>query len=329
MLSRVAESVYWMARYIERAENTARYIDVSLNMSLDAPLAFSDQWQPLVSITGDLAPFEASYLTASRDNVIQFLALDQENPSSILSCLRTARENARSIREVISADTWEQVNRFYLMVSNPDSARRIKEGPGEFFADVRRYSQLIAGVADATTSHGEVWHFMQLGRLLERADNTSRLLDVKYYMLLPSAEEVGGAVDDMEWSILLRSATALAMYRRRFGEITPDHVVDFLLLDPEFPRSVFFCIERAEESVHAITGTPPGSFRAPMERRLGRLRSELAYAQVHDIISAGLHEFLDKIQRQLGSVGEAISETFFGWQMQTQSAGSAGARGQE
>jgi uncharacterized alpha-E superfamily protein len=170
---------------------------------------------------------------------------------------------------------------------------------------------------------------MQLGRLLERADNTSRLLDVKYFLLLPSVEEIGGAVDDMEWSILLRSATALAMYRRRFGEITPDNVVDFLLLDPDFPRSVFFCIERAESSVHAITGTPPGSFRNPVERGVGQLRSGLAYAQVHDIISAGLHEFLDNFQGKLNRVGDAISETFFGWQSQSQSqsAVSVGAGG--
>jgi uncharacterized alpha-E superfamily protein len=327
MLSRVAESIYWMARYIERAENTARYIDVSLNMSLDAPLAFSDQWQPLVSITGSLAAFETNYAVANRENVIQFLTLDPENPSSILSCLRTARENARSIREVISTDTWEQVNRFYLMVSSPNAPRRIKESPGIFFSDVRRYSQLIAGVADATTSHGEAWHFMQLGRLIERADNTSRLLDVKYYLLLPSVEEVGGAVDEMEWSILLRSSTALAMYRRRFGSITPENVADFLLLDPDFPRSVFFCIERAESSVHAITGTPLGSFRNPVERLVGQVRSELAYAQVHDIITAGLHEFLDSLQEQLNRIGDAVSETFFGWP--AQSAVATGAGGQE
>ena len=314
MLSRVAESTFWMARYIERAENIARFIDVSLNMSLDAPLAFSDQWQPLVSITGSIDDFQARYDNVNRDSVIQFLALDLENPSSIVSCLRTARENARSIREAISADTWEQVNRFYLMVSSPNAPRRVKESPAVFFADVKRYSQLIAGVADATTSHGEAWHFMQMGRLLERADNTSRLLDVKYFLLLPSVEEVGGAVDEMEWSIVLRSATALAMYRRRFGTITPDNVVDFLLLDPEFPRSILFCLDRVEASVHAITGTPSGSYRNSVERRLGQLRSELAYSQVHDIIGGGLHEFLDNFQGLLNGIGDAISETFFGWQ---------------
>ena len=314
MLSRVAESTYWMARYIERAENTARYIDVSLNMSLDAPLAFSDQWQPLISITAGLRDFRERYETADRDSVIQFLTLDTENPSSILSCLRAARENARSIREAMSPDTWEQVNRFYLMVNNLNAQRRIKEHPAAFFAEVKRYSQLIAGVAEATTTHDEGWNFMRLGTLIERADNTSRLLDVKYFLLLPSVEEVGGAVDDMEWSIVLRSATALAMYRRRFGEIAPEKVVDFLLLDREFPRSVFFCIEAAEEALHAITGTPEGSFRNPAERQIGLLRSELAYAQVSDVLATGLHEFLDGFQAKLGRVSEAIRETFFGWE---------------
>jgi uncharacterized alpha-E superfamily protein len=314
MLSRVAEAIYWMARYIERAENTARYIDVSLGMTLDAPIAFSDQWLPLVAITGDLVAYQERYPATDRDNVIQFLALDRDNPSSIVSCLSKARENARSIREAISAETWEQVNRYYLLVSSPAAARRVRDNPASFFADVKLYSQLIAGVADATTSHDEAWHFMRLGRLIERADNTSRLLDVKYYLLLPSAEAVGGAVDDMEWSILLRSATALMMYRRKFGQMSPERVVEFLLLDTEFPRSILFCLLHAEESLHAITGTPSGSYRNSVERRLGQLRSELAYAQVHDIISEGLHEFLDGFQRLLNGIGDAVSETFFGSQ---------------
>jgi uncharacterized alpha-E superfamily protein len=326
MLSRVAEAIYWMARYIERAENTARYIDVSLNMSLDAPLAFSDQWQPLVSITGGLATFQTSYAAANRETVIQFLALDRDNPSSIVSCLSKARENARSIREAISSDTWEQINRFYLLVSSPAAIRRVRENPASFFADVKLYSQLVAGVAEATTAHDEAWHFMSLGRLIERADNTSRLLDVKYFLLLPSVEEVGGAVDDMEWSILLRSATALVMYRRKHGQISPESVVEYLLLDTEFPRSILFCLLNAEASLHAITGTPPGSYRNPVEQRLGRLRSELAYAQVHDIITQGLHEYLDGFQGLLSGIGEAISETFFGTQQTEGVLAGAGGR---
>jgi uncharacterized alpha-E superfamily protein len=314
MLSRVADAIHWLARYVERAENTARSIDVSLNMSLDAPSAFSDQWEPMVSVTGSLSDFIDRYETADRDSVIQFLTLDRENPNSILSCLSKARENARSIREVISPDTWEQVNRFYLLVSSPNAAQKVRENPAAFFADVKLHSQLIAGVTDASMSHGEAWHFLQLGRLLERADNTSRLLDMKYFLLLPSAHDVGGAVDEMEWSILLRSTTALVMYRRRYGRITPAHVVDFLLLDRQFPRSVLFCLQHAGQSLHAITGTPSGGYSSSVERGLGHLMSELAYSQVDDIIAAGLHQYLDNLQRLLNEIGDAIVETFFSFQ---------------
>src|SRR5262249_2383122 len=149
----------------------------------------------------------------------------------------------------------------------------------------------------------------------ERADNTSRLLDVKYFLLLPSVDEVGGAVDEMQWAVVLRSATAFEMYRKRFGAIAPESVIDFLLLDTEFPRAVLFCLTGAEGAVHAISGTPLGMFQNPAEQRLGRLRAELAYLQVYDIIATGLHEFLNNLQVRLNEIGAAIAGTFFGMQL--------------
>ena len=312
MLSRVANSIYWAARYLERAENTARFIDVNLQMSLDAPLAFSDQWEPLVEITGDIVSFRERYREATRDNVIQFLTLDAENPNSIVSCLQQARENARSVREVISSETWEQINRFYLLMTDRGAAQRALKQSFGFFAEAKTLSHVVAGVVDNTMSHNEAWHFYRLGRLLERADNTSRLIDVKYFLLLPSVEDVGGPIDELQWSILLRSATALEMYRKRYGQILPDKVVDFLLLDTEFPRAILFCLIQAEESLHAITGSPAGTFRNPAERIIGSLRSELAYAQVYDIIAAGLHQFLEDLQGRLNAVGDAVAASFFG-----------------
>jgi uncharacterized alpha-E superfamily protein len=311
MLSRVANAIYWTGRYIERAENTARFIDVNLQMSLDAPISFSEQWQPLIDITGDRDGFFSRHDAATRENVLQFLTLDRDNPSSIVSCLTQARENARSVREVISSEVWEQINRFYLAVTARTAARRSLVESNQFFGEVKLLSHLIAGVADNTMSHGEAWHFLRLGRMLERADSTSRLLDVKYFLLLPSAEQVGGAIDEMQWSIVLGSASALEMYRKRFGQISPDHVVDFLLLDNEFPRSILFCLLCAEESLHAISGAPAGTYRNRSEQWLGLLTAELAYANVYDIIAAGLHQFLDSFQGQLNKVGYAIRETFF------------------
>jgi uncharacterized alpha-E superfamily protein len=322
----VAEALYWAGRYIERAENTARFIDVNLQMGLDAPLAFSEQWEPLVAITGGRAAFYERYEEATRENVIHYLASDRENPSSIVSCLTQARENARSIRDVLSSEVWEQTNRFYLLVSRDHAADRAQHDSYQFFSEVKLLSQLIQGVADNTMSHGQAWHFLRLGRSIERADNTSRLLDVKYFLLLPTVEHVGSALDEMQWSVLLRASSAFEMYRKRHGRIAQESVIDFLLLDKEFPRAVLFCLLLAEESLQAITGSRPGTFRNPAEQRLGRLRSELAYAQVYDIIAAGLHEFVDGFQTRLNAVGSAIGDTFFTLQPLTPAAGKAGGR---
>ncbi len=312
MLSRVADSIFWMGRYVERAENVARFIDVNLHMILDLPVGSAEQWEPLIITSGDHEAFAARYgAAATQENVVRFLTFDAENPNAILSCLRAARENARSIREIISSEMWEQVNTFYLMVSAPDAVRRAKESPHEFFTQIKMASHLFEGLTLTTMSHGEPWHFCRLGRLLERADKTTRLLDVKYFMLLPRLTDVGSPFDDIQWSAVLRSASGFEMYRKRYGRIAPDRVVDFLLLDREFPRAVHACLIGGEESLHAISGTPAGTFRNAAERRLGQLRAELGYARVDDVVVGGLHEFLDGLQVKLNLVGEAIFDTFF------------------
>jgi uncharacterized alpha-E superfamily protein len=309
MLARVAESIYWMSRYVERAENVARFVEVNLNLMLDQPAGSAQQWKPLVDTTGDAAKFAKRYGTASKQNVIQFLTFDQENSNSILSCLRAARENARSVREIISSEMWEKVNEFYLMMNSAEAGSQAD--PQELFASVRMAGHLFAGVTDATMTHNESWNFCRLGRMLERADKTSRILDVKYFLLLPTAADVGTTSDDIQWAAVLRSASAFEMYMKRHGRIAPDTVVEFLLLEKEFPRAIQYCLVRARESVHAISGTPVGMFRHPVERLLGDLCSELAYARIEAIIAAGLHEHLDRLQSKMNHVGEGISETFF------------------
>ena len=311
MLSRVAESMYWMSRYIERAENVARFIDVNLNLMLDLPVGDAQQWQPLVEITGDTQEFFKRYGTASQHNVIQFLTFDPENVNSIVSCLRAARENARSVREIISSEMWEQLNESYLMVNDAARHGGSFTDPQELFASVKMASHTFAGVTDATMTHGEGWHFCQLGRMLERADKTSRIVDVKYFLLLPTVDDVGTTVDDMQWAAVLRSASAFEMYHKRHGRISPTAIVEFLLLDREFPRAIHFCLMAARQSVHAISGTPAGMFRNSVEQLLGGICSELAYAQMDDIILSGLHEYLDLLQVRMNQVGTGIHETFF------------------
>jgi uncharacterized alpha-E superfamily protein len=197
------------------------------------------------------------------------------------------------------------------MVSAAAATQGDLRDPQELFASVKLGSQMFAGVTDATMTHGEGWHFSRLGRKLERADKTSRILDVKYFLLLPAAHDIGTTVDDVQWAAVLRSASAFEMYHKRHGRIAPPRIVEFLLLDREFPRAIHYCLGAARESVHAISGTPAGMFRSPIERVLGLLCSELAYAEIDDIIAGGLHEYLDELQTKMNQVGQHIRETFF------------------
>ena len=310
MLSRVAEAVYWMNRYIERAENVARFLDVNLQLTLDAA-AGSAPWQPLVDTTGDRLLFAERYEAATREHVVEFLTFDTDNPNSILSCLNRAHDNARSVREVISSEMWEQAHRFYLTLQQAARQRQVMYTPHAFFEEIKSASRLFMGVTDATMSHSEGWHFGRLGQLLERADKTSRMLDVKYFLLLPSVDAVGSPIDDIQWAAVLKSASAFEMYRKRFGRIAPDRVAEFLILDREFPRAMQHCVMNAEASLHAVTGSSLGTFANPAEQRLGRVRAELSYTPIQEIMSSGLHEFLDTFQLKLNQVGDAISETFF------------------
>jgi uncharacterized alpha-E superfamily protein len=311
MLSRVADSIYWLNRYIERAENVARFIDANFHMILDLPLGAAEQWMPLVNTTGDRGLFTELYREAYRDRVIQFLTFDQRNPNSILSCMRAARENARSVREYISSEMWQQVNTFYLTVNEAAVHGGGIDLPHQFFVDIMMASHLFVGITESTMSHGEGWHFGRLGRMLERADKTSRILDVKYYVLLPSVDYVGSPFDNILWAALLRSASAFEMYRKRYGRIDPDKIVDFLVLDPNFPRAIHCCLKAAEISMRSITGSPRGSFSNRAEQALGKLLAEIDYVTVEEILTVGLHEYLDALQTRLNQVGNAIFETFF------------------
>src|ERR1700730_14406313 len=311
MLSRVADSIFWMSRYIERAENVARFVDVNLNLTLDLGAESGEQWAPLVYTTGDHVNFEERFGRPTQQNGIPFLSFDEQTPNSILPCLSSARENARTVREMISSAMWEELNKFYLMVRSQAAGRLAVDAPYDFFNQIKLSSHLLEGITDATMSHGEPWHFARMGRLVERADKTSRILDVKYYVLLPTVAEVGTPLDTVQWSALLESASALEMHRKRFGRILPADVADFLILDREFPRAIHFCLIKSEESLLAITGGERGRFRTLAEKQLGRLRAELDYTHITEIIDRGLHEFIDGFQIQLNIVGNAIHETFF------------------
>jgi uncharacterized alpha-E superfamily protein len=300
-----------MSRYVERAENVARFIGVNVQLVLDAPSQADHQWLPLVNTSGDHEDFVKRYGQPTQENVLHFLMMDPKNPNSILSCLRAARENARTVREIISSEMWLHLNKFYLLMNSAAPDPRSLESPQELLEEVKLASHLFSGITDATMTHGEPWHFCRLGRMLERADKTSRILDVKYFILLRTIEDIGTPFDDIQWAAVLRSASAFEMYRKRHGRISPRSVVEFLLLDREFPRAIQFCLTAARDSLHAISGTPLGAFRYPAERLIGQLCSDLSYAGVDEIIDNGLHEYLDDLQGSINQIGSGVHETFF------------------
>lgn len=313
MLSRVANSIFWMNRYLERAENIARLIETQLHMSLDLPSLRDDPnaWKPLVDITGDSDYFSENLGAPSKDNVIFFHTFDSNYPHSIKSCLTAARENARSVREVIPSEIWEMINKLYLEVIGMGAQGRTIKNPHKFYSNIKMACHLIVGIAYSTMAHGEAWYFSQLGRFLERADKTSRILDVKYFIILPRVDYVGSSMDSVQWAALLKSTSSLEMYRKRFNLISSRNIADFLIFDREFPRSVLFCINHAEQAFSRINGTPAGTYTSSLARKFGRLTGKLNYSYIDDVMDAGLHEYLDGIQSDLNDVGLAIHDNFF------------------
>ena len=312
MLCRVADSVFWMSRYLERAENAARFIDVTSAIALGYRGSSESLWSSLLHAGGNVEDFRKRYDITSRENVMRFLLFDRQNYNSVYSCLAGARENARSIRENLTTPMWEAVNRFYLRVRNAAAhSDEVLANSHAFLEQIKRSAHQVLGVTSATWSRGEAWQFSTMGYLIERADKTSRILDVKYFILLPTPADVGRGVDVVQWAALLESSSALQMYRRTFGRIEPNNVVEFLVLNPKFPRSLRFCIWQAEDSLRGISGSPPHGFNNRAEQLMGQLSSELSYVSSQDIMNRGLHEFIDDFQVRLNGVGAAISETFF------------------
>lgn len=311
MLSRVANSIYWMARYVERAENVARFIDVNLQLMAEIPDE-QKQWSPLIFASGDEEGYHKKHDEVyDQTRVINYLTFDRDNPNSIVNCLSAARENARSIREVISSEIWLLLNKSYLNLRMSNAAQRASESPTEFFNEIKSVSHMFAGLSQNTMTHGEAYQFMRLGASMERADKTSRILDVKYFILLPHVEDVGTPLDNLQWAAVLKSASAWEAFRKRYRQITPRNVAEFLVSESGFPRSMHHCLIEAEHRLHTISGSRMGSYDNRAELEIGRLRSDMDYTPIDDVLNRGLHEFIDDFQQRLNLIDTAIFETFF------------------
>ena len=315
MLSRVAHSLYWMSRYIERAENITRLLEVNLQLLLDFQDveddgALKDHWGSIIASSGSEELFDEHYDLADSHNVTAFFAFDLRNPSSILSCIYAARENARMIRDQISLEMWETINELYLFLKPRNSAEVWAEGPHEFFEHIKRHSHIFQGLTDSTYPRSEGWEFLQFGKFIERAEMTSRILDVKYHILLPSATDVGGAVDTAQWRAVLRSASALEAYRRFYvREILSWKVAEFLIFSNSFPRSIHYCMVQVDELLRRILSETGTRARTEAARTSRRLLGDLQSHSIADVVKAGLHEFLVEIQKSLDRIGDEVVQT--------------------
>ena len=310
MLSRVANSIYWMARYLERADCVARFIDVNTHLMLDLALdQNSAQWYPLIATSGDDEDFTKRYSQADERTVVKFMTFDRNNPNSILQCIFRARENARTVREVIPVEMWEKINELYHLTQSQSRKRSVADLQ-DYYREVRQSGHLFTGLMHNTMSRDMGWQFAHLGQMLERADKTARLLDVKYFLLLPHNDVwKDSAYDAVQWGAVLKSVNALEMYRQQFHTINYKDVTQFLLFSKAFPRSVLFCLEDASAALNTLTHDKAETSKATREMAL--LCKTIHSSNASRIISAGLHEFIDVFQYNLNLVDEAIYESYF------------------
>jgi uncharacterized alpha-E superfamily protein len=312
MLSRIAESLYWMSRYLERVDHTARFIEINRLYMLEAEDAISEsaQWRPLLAIVGADVGYAERHpgtdITARR--AIQFMVQDRSNPGSLHASLQSARENARAVRDRISRAMWEGINELWLYAE-----QRLHDGPGsdsmdDFLSLVRREVALFHGQTVNTMMRGQPFAFYLLGTFVERADMTARLLDVKYHLLLPDVSMVGSALDYYQWAALLKSISGFEAYRRKYHTLRPLDVAEFVLFDAEFPRSLAFSIERMVQAL-AQLNEPVNASRS--NAALERLRGMLIGHTAESIFEAGLHEFLEEFLAAIATFNEGLQTDYF------------------
>ena len=328
MLSRTADHLFWMARYVERAENTARMLDVNLQTSLlpQSDKASEEGWRALLGISELQTPYNAKHDKITPRQVIDFMVRDPSNPSSIYSCIKAARENARAVRGSLTTEFWETSNATWLELNNLLTGKTLERDPAEFFEWVKFRSHLSRGVMIGTMLKDEAFHFARMGTFLERADNTARLLDVKYHGMAETGQLVEPTVverseaqvrspsstqtDFYYWAAVLRSVSAFEIYRKVYSDlITPARVAELMILRSDMPRSLSACLNEVVVNLANVRNTGSGD----TERRAGMLRAELEFGRIEDILQAGLHAWLTNFLERVYDIGGRISRDFLVW----------------
>jgi len=306
MLSRVAERIYWMARYLERAENTARIVNVNTNLLLDLPKTITPGWRPLIDITGSKADFEKQRRVCNERNVVRFLVSDQKYSGSLLSSLQSARENARTIRDIIPRDAWEHVNALYMNTKSELPGGLAQRRRFDFLGSVIAGTQQITGLLAGTMLHDAGYFFLRMGRNLERADMTTRIIDVQSGNLLPNESNELLPYENIQWMSVLQSLSAYQSYRQKMqGRVSRNLVLDFLLLDKEFPRAFLHCIGEVMDCLDYLPGNDaPVAMVHKLANRVGKINPSKLPKQT-------MHTFIDNLQQQLGEVHNTISQAYF------------------
>jgi uncharacterized alpha-E superfamily protein len=318
MLSRTADNLFWMCRYTERAENTARMLDVNLQMSLlpQDTQTREGSWLGVLRISELQGLYQSKYAAISPHDVLQYMVRDPENASSIYSCMRAARENARAVRGSLTTEVWETYNTTWLELLKHLHTGLLERNPGEFFEWVKFRSHLARGVTIGTMLEDEALYFLRIGMHLERADNTARMLDVKFHergsngTMEPRGEPAGTAALQSEfyrWSALLSSVSGLEIYRKVYRDvITPDRVAELLILHPDMPRSLLASMRAVSEDLARVSNQRS----TETQRRAGMLCAELQFGRVEDILDSGLHQYLDHFLDRINDLGNRISQDF-------------------
>jgi uncharacterized alpha-E superfamily protein len=308
MLSRTADHLFWMARYIERAENIARLLDITWQTSLapQSPEGASHNWQAALLCNDLLPSYSKIYPKVTAENVLAYMVFDFTNPSSIFSCLKTARENAHAVRGTLTSEMWETINSIWLEMLNISKRKLQDEEFSGFFEWVKARSSLTRGVTFGTMLHDDAFCFIRLGTYLERADNTARLLDVKYY-LIAEGEPIGIAADYYQWGALLRSVSAFEIYRRVYRDsVSPGKVAELLIVNSELPRSLATCMTEVASMLQKLANQHSNE----TQRLAGQLSAQLRYIKIDEILAEGLHPFLEKFQKKIYDLGMGISHDF-------------------
>jgi uncharacterized alpha-E superfamily protein len=309
MLSRTADHLYWMGRYIERAENLARMLEVNQNMALlpQGAEAVEQAWIATLTIIGLKEPFKQKHDAVTPENVLAFMVFDRDNPMSVFNCIRAARENARAVRGALTSEIWETLNSTWLEMRVSGMRPTFDVDSRSFFEWIKHRAHLARGVIQGTMLRDLAWHFTWLGTYLERADSTARILDVKYHLLLPRGERAGGATDYYQWSALLHSVSAFEIYRRVYRDlITPSRVAELLVLRDDMPRSLHRCMSQVHTHLIAIANAQS----AETQRRAGELQASLHYGRIEDIFALGLHEYLTRFIGRVRDLSERVAQDF-------------------